>query len=121
MKRLVNLGMVVALASTLSACHIINYQMGLTAKENGDYCKAAQYYQDSLSYKPDYGASLNNLAVLYESGLCLPQDLNKAVRLLEQAAETDDSGTAALNLGKTYDGKMIASKVTGINKQKSII
>lgn len=119
MKKLLRLGTVIISVSTLSACHMIMFDMGLEAGRSGDYCKAAQYYQDSLSYKPDYGASLNNLARLYESGLCVPQDLNKAVNLFEQAVDTDNTGTAALNLGKAYDGKIVASKATGINKQKA--
>ncbi len=44
-----------------------------------------------------YGAK-NNLALLYESGLGTPKDVNKALQLFQEAADQGDI-TAQYNLG----------------------
>lgn len=68
---------------------------------------AVKYYQ--LAADQDNAVAMNNLALMYEEGLGIAKNTQKAIQLYEKALALGDD-TAAYNLGDIYFTGDIATK-----------
>ena len=76
-----------------------DFDRGVSALDDGDYPTALREF--SLAAEQGFASAQNNLGVMYENGLGVPQNYAEAARLYRLAAEQGDA-SAQYNLGVMY-------------------